>query len=368
MLLQKLHALNFRSYSSLTTELDEKFNVFVGLNGQGKTNALDIVYYLCLGKSYFSSGDRHVVKNGESEIRLEGVFKKRNRESHVNISVVPGTYKTVTIDQKKLSKLSEHIGRYPCVMIAPADILLLIEGSAERRKLMDQCISQFDGQYLKDLIDYNRFLKQRNALLKAYKETRFIDDRVLDSFTQKMAPLAKRIYDVRHKFIDEIQDLFKANYNKISGNAEDCSIVYTSSISENPFFQICQANKEKDLVLGRTSEGIHKDDLVFKIGESRLKPYASQGQLKSFIVALKLSEYQILKKVHQFPPILILDDLFDKLDRDRISHLLELLNSDDFGQVFISDTEPERIPGILETLSSDFSVYEIKENSAVKYA
>ncbi len=359
MFLKNSKAVNFRSYNLLALNYSPKFNVFLGLNGVGKTNALDSIHYLCLGKSYFSSGDRHVLKRGMDFFRNEGWLQKNKKEHHVVAKIVPGKKKELEVNQQKLLRLSDHIGLFPCVMIAPADIQLLIEGSSERRILMDQCISQYDKNYLSDLILYNRLLKQRNAVLKGAKEIGFLDERLLSSYSEQMYEPALRIHERRKKFNVDLTVLFNNYYQQISQGSEECHIEYKSALFDNSLSTLFEQSLEKDKILGRTTSGIHKDDLVFKLDGEVIKPFASQGQLKSFIIAIKLAEYSIIKNLKGFHPILLLDDLFDKLDNQRIASLLNLLNSDEFGQIFISDTDENRIPNILNELKAHSMVYKV---------
>ncbi len=367
MHLKNIKAVNFRNYDSLSVKLSAKMNAFLGLNGMGKTNALDAIYYLCIGKSYFSSGDRHGLKKGKDFFRIEGKFEKDNKEFTMVAKVIPAKLKQLELNQKRYAKLSEHLGKFPCVIIAPSDILMLIEGSAERRRLIDQCISQYDTSYLNDLMIYTRLLNQRNSLLKSFKEARTTNQTLLDAFTEGMKKAAQNIYNIRASFAKELSVKFKKHYKNISNDAEQCSIEYKSDLADNELDELFEMNLEKDLILARTTSGIHKDDLLFYLGEEKLKPYASQGQLKSFILSLKLAEYDIIKRESQCLPILLLDDLFDKLDDIRTNELLKLLSQDEFGQIFISDTHQIRIPEMLKDLNIDSNIFIVSNGKIVNY-
>jgi len=367
MHLKYIKAVNFRNYDKLSITLSNKMNAFLGLNGMGKTNALDAIYYLCIGKSYFSSGDRHAIKREADFFRLEGKFFKDQKAYGVVAKVIPSKLKELELNQKKYSKLSEHLGKFPCVIIAPSDILMLIEGSAERRKLIDQCISQYDPHYLRDLMSYTRLLNQRNSLLKSFKESRTSNQTLLDAFTAGMKSAARNIHNTRVSFVEDLHWRFREHYKNISNNAEECSIVYKSDLADKELDELFTENLQKDLILARTTSGIHKDDLLFYLGDEKLKPYASQGQLKSFILSVKLAEYDIIKKASGCLPILLLDDLFDKLDDQRTNELLRILSTEEFGQVFISDTHQIRIPEMLKELNIESSVYIVSKGKILNY-
>lgn len=340
-------------------DFHNKMNILLGNNGSGKTNMQDAVYYLCMGKSYFSSGDRHVVRKGESEFSVQGDFNL-NKVFRVKSKVILGKQKSMQVDEKKYDKLSDHMGKCPIVVVAPSDILLLTDGSEERRKLMDQTIIQYDKVYLEALIRYNHFLKQRNALLKQFKENGVFNQILLDGISEKMVVESSTIHESRKKFVIRLEERFQYYYKRISGEKEKCTCIYKSQLFETNLKELMQQNQEKDLLLARTTVGIHKDDLSFYINDALLKPYASQGQLKSFIMSIKLAQYDIIKEILNVYPILILDDIFDKLDDTRVADLLQITLEPSIGQVFISDTSLEKIPKLLKSLNQSAKVFVIE--------
>jgi len=334
-------------------------NAFTGLNGMGKTNILDAIYYLCLGKSYFSSTDRYVLKAGTEFFRAEGEFETESGKEKVEIKVHPGKKKEIIYSGKKREKLSDHIGALPCVIIAPDDIQLMLEGSEQRRRFLDNTIMQYDKSYVSDILTYNRLLKQRNATLKGMAEKHFYDMTLIQSISVSMYEPAQRIYEARTRLIEGLSPLFEKYYKLISGDQEQCQISYKSQLSTTGLEALFDGSLEKDKILTRTTCGIHKDDIEFKMNQIQLKNFASQGQLKSFVLSLKLAQYEMVSTSSGKLPILILDDIFDKLDRERVARLLELLSQDNFGQIFISDTNSDRVPGLLAEQGIDFQAFRV---------
>lgn len=359
MQLKSIQLTNFNNYTSVQTDFHPQVNALTGKNGMGKTNMLDAVYYLCIGKSYFSSGDKYVVKKGESFFRCFGRFENEKGVDEVEIKVTPGKKKEIILSGKKRERLSDHIGEFPCVIIAPIDIQLMLEGSEERRKLLDNTIMQFNRGYVDSILAYNRLLKQRNSTLKAFAEKHYYDPNLLNSISVGMYKPAQRVFKMRKALIEELSPLFEKYYNIISGENESCSIGYQSHLENGTLEELFEASKEKDKILTRTTKGIHKDDIALKMNNENLKNFASQGQLKSVILALKLAQYEILSKKNESLPILILDDIFDKLDRNRVEHLLSIVASDELGQVFISDTNVDRVPDLLKKLNVEHSTYHV---------
>ena len=366
MLLKSIQLTNFNNYSSVQADFHPHVNALTGKNGVGKTNMLDAVYYLCIGKSYFSSGDKYVSKKGESFFRCFGTFQNKKGIEEVEIKVSPGKKKEIILSGKKRERLSDHIGQFPCVIIAPIDIQLMLEGSEERRKLLDNTIMQFNRVYVDAILTYNRVLKQRNVALKTFAEKHYFDQMLLDSISAGMYKPAQLIYEMRKALIEELSPLFEKYYRVISKENESCSIGYTSHLAKGGLETLFQDAQEKDKILSRTSMGIHKDDIALKINGENLKNFASQGQLKSVIIALKLAQYEILSNKNDNLPILILDDIFDKLDRERVEQLLSIVASDELGQVFISDTNSDRVPDLLTKLKVEHSTYIVDEGQLEK--
>ncbi len=331
----------------------------------GKTNLLDAIYYLCMGKSYFNSSDIHNVQSGTDFLRLEGLFEKEEKKEKIVVKVVPRKRKEVERNDVAYQKLSEHIGLLPVVIIAPDDTQMVHEGSEVRRKFLDNTISQLDQAYLKDLIQYNKLLKQRNALLKQMAEQHRFDPALLSVYDAQMQQPAQQIYEKRLAFCESFTPILERHYAVISNEQEKVSCHYKSALSSQSFEVLLKENQEKDRILQRTNSGIHKDDLQFTINNYALKRYASQGQLKSFVLALKLAQYEMLKVEKKKAPILLLDDIFDKLDVQRVTHLLQLLIQEEFGQVFITDTHEQRVEQIIKKFESNYYRY-LVENGSLK--
>jgi DNA replication and repair protein RecF len=354
MQLQKIKLLNFKNYEEEQFTFNHKLIAISGNNGVGKTNLLDAIYYTCLGKSHCTSSDKNVVRQNTDFFRLEATFSDgtsadQNSNCNIVLKVKPGQLKEIEVDNVKITKLSEHIGKVPVVMISPDDVHLLLQGNEERRSFLNNIIVQYDKAYIDHLSLYNRLLKQRNALLKDFLEKKYYDHDLLWVITQRMEAPAKYISIKRRALIQQLLPLFHENYEAISKGKEKCDIMYVSQLDKEDFIHLSDYAIEKDRATGRTSVGIHKDEINFIINNQSLKDYGSQGQLKSYIFALKLSQLNILTENTVSKPILLLDDIFDKLDPSRVQHLITLIQSDTFGQVFITDTHKGRVEAILNT-------------------
>ena len=384
MHLEKIILTNFKSYASQTLMFGERLNAFVGLNGMGKTNLLDAIYYLCMCKSYFLPSDSDVILRGADFLRLEGFFKKNSLTEKVVAKVQSRRKKVFERNDVPYPVLSEHIGFLPIVMMTPDDTELVKEGSEARRRFLDNTLSQLDNVYLSHLIFYNRVLDQRNSLLKKYANqvTDYAFDENVNSdleslltfYEKQMLPSARYIFQKRKQFVLEFEPVFNNIYQNISDARETVQIVYESPIvkiiaeneaAEKMNFNIWLASRDKDRMLQRTTVGIHRDNLEFEMGGKSVKKFGSQGQLKSFVVALKLAQYEILRGVKTEPPILLLDDIFDKLDEIRVKNLLQLILNQSFGQVFITDTHEDRIKSIFEASTFDFRIFPI-DNDVLK--
>lgn len=364
MSVTSLHIINYKNFSNQKILINNNIIAVLGDNGMGKTNILDAIYYTCIGKSYFTSSDKNVISKNEDFFRIVSTLNY-DQQDEVIIKVKPGNLKTIEVNSVKLDKISEHIGSYPVVMIAPIDIQLLLEGSEARRLFINNCIVQYSKEYLTNLLIYNRLLKQRNALLKQFAERRYYDGILLDSISDKMGEPASVIYQHRKEFINKIRPIFDQTYKTISGGQEDSQLTYKSDLADADLKVLLERSKAKDRIMTRTCIGVHKDDLVFEMDQDALKTFASQGQLKSFILSLKLSQYHLLHKLVGKKPILLLDDLFDKLDTNRVTFLLQLLTTSDFGQVVISDTDIDRIPSILSGMNIKHQVLQVKNGSII---
>ena len=366
MVLRHIALTNYNNYSTESVTFNSNVNALNGKNGMGKTNMLDAIYYLCIGKSYFSTGDKYVVKKGEDFFRLEGTFGSKEIRQIVEIKVQPGDKKEIILSGKKREKLSDHIGAFPCVIIAPVDIELMLAGSEERRKFLNNTVMQFDRKYVDNILIYNRQLKQRNALLKTFADKHYYDQGLVDAISSQMYAPASYVHKVRAELIEAIKPVFKKYYALISDESEACDLNYKSDLNKKSLAECFAESKEKDKVLTRTCAGVHKDDLILSINGEPLKNFASQGQLKSIIIALKLAQYEMLSTHNASLPILLLDDIFDKLDRSRVEHLLKIISGKEFGQVFISDTNSNRVPELLKKISVEYSAYHVENGKIEK--
>lgn len=361
MWLKHLSLLNFKNYQESTLTFIPETNAFAGNNGAGKTNLLDAIHYLSLCKSYFNPVDSQHIKKGEEFFMIQGEFEKDELPSTISCSLKKNQKKQFKRNKKDYPRLADHIGQFPLVMISPNDHIIITEGSEERRKFVDNVISQTDNQYLDTLIAYNRVLLQRNALLKKAKAEYSLDLGLLEVMNLQLVSIGEKIFERRKRFMDEFHPEFVKYYAYLSDESEEVALLYESPLQTESFLNLLQLNLEKDRILERTTQGIHKDDLNFTIHEAMsLKKFGSQGQQKSFLIALKLAQYAFLKKNKQLNPILLLDDIFDKLDANRTKKLMKLVADDEFGQLFITDTDAERLRKIFDEIAHPIRIFEIQ--------
>nr|WP_067055702.1 DNA replication/repair protein RecF [Mucilaginibacter sp. L294] len=363
MYLQQLSFINFKNYAEAEISLAEGVNAFVGNNGAGKTNLLDAVHYLSLCKSYFNPIDSQQIKQGADFFMINGVFKKGGNKEVVACGVKRNQKKQFKRNKKDYQRLADHIGLLPLVMISPYDISIIIEGSEERRKFIDNVISQTDHQYLDELITYNKVLANRNSLLKQIADTGRYDPELLAVFDEQLVASGARIFEKRRAFMDAFTVIFNQHYQFISEDAEQVELVYESQLLQDSFAALLKKSMERDRVLERTTTGIHKDDLQFNIHGMPMKKFGSQGQQKSFLIALKLAQYTFLTQKKGFKPLLLLDDIFDKLDDNRVTKLMQMVSNNDFGQVFITDTSMARVQGIFEKINVDVKLFKVSEGN-----
>lgn len=343
-------------------DLSPELNCFVGQNGMGKTNILDAVYYLCMCKSSFGLRDRHIIQHERDFFRLEGHFIRQAKKEKIVAKVQTGrNKKVVERNEVPYSRLFEHIGLLPVVMIVPDDTLLISGGSEERRRFMDNTLSQLDAAYLSQLLQYNKLLKHRNAALKQMAIEGGYDEALIGAYNRQMLAPAAVIYEKRAAFIQAFVPVFQQYYARISNERELATCVYRSQLADASFEDLLEESAGKDRILQRTTKGIHKDDLIFRLDDHEVKRFASQGQLKSFLLALKLAQYEWLRQEKGIAPILLLDDIFDKLDRQRVRHLIEVLIEKNFGQVFITDTHESRLEEIVAHLSKHYRKFQVQE-------
>lgn len=359
MILHKLSLINYKNITSEDFMLDAKINCFTGNNGVGKTTVLDSVYYLAFGKSYFNPIASQNIKHGEDFFVVDGTFVKNDTEERILCSLKKGQKKTVKRNGKVYEKLSDHVGLIPLVIISPADRDLIIEGSETRRKFVDSVISQSNKSYLQQLINYNKVLQQRNALLKFFALNHTFDANTLEVYNEQLTDLGASIHQTRNAFLEEFIPIFKERYHTISGNNEEINLVYQSQLNTETLDVLFTDNLAKDRALQYTSVGIHKDDLSFEIDEHPIKKYGSQGQQKTFLVALKLAQFDFMKAQAKVKPILLLDDIFDKLDENRVTHIVQLVNEDTFGQIFISDTHADRTEAVVKKTNQTYKIFNL---------
>lgn len=358
MYLEKLHLINFKNYAEVRLDLSSRINVLVGKNGSGKTNLLDAIHYLSLTKSAFST-DNFSIRQGEEFFMIKGAFKKDKKVEEVTCSFQTGSKKIFKEGGSEYQKLSEHIGKYPVVLVVPDDTHLVKEGSDERRKFFDSIISQLDNRYLEALIRYNYALKQRNSLLKMFAESGSFDVVAVETYDRILVQAGTLIFQKRSDFIKEFLPVFRHFYDFIVTN-EYAGLEYKSELQKTDFSDGLKTGRQRDLTLQRTNFGIHKDDYQFILGWGDLKKLGSQGQQKSFIIALKLAQFEIVKKHKLFKPILLLDDIFDKLDDHRIAKLLQLIQNDALGQLFITDARPDRTASLLREINASATIFAVE--------
>ena len=356
MFLKKLSLTNYKNLEASQFKFEARINCFIGNNGIGKSNILDGIYHLAFTKSYFNPSSVQNIQFNKEFFVIEGEFEKLGRDEKINCSLKRGQKKVIKRNGKVYDKIAEHIGLIPLVIISPADQDLIIEGSMTRRKFIDSVIGQTDKNYLQNLLDYKKTLAQRNALLKYFALNRTFDKNTLDIYNHQMNELSRPIFNERVAFMEEFIPIFKSRYKSISGDKEKIDIEFKSDLNENTLLQLLEQHLDKDRMLQFTSVGVHKDDLDFQISGSPIKKFGSQGQQKTFLIALKLAQFDFIKQVAGMSPIVLLDDIFDKLDQNRVAQTIQLFENETAGQIFISDTHEERIK---EALSAGKSSYEL---------
>jgi DNA replication and repair protein RecF len=359
MHLERLSLTHFKSYTSGSFEFSPALNCLVGENGSGKTNLLDAIYYLSLTKSAVSSQDGFAIQHGAEFFLLDGYFAREGKQIEIAIGFQRGLRKTVLHDKKPYEKFSEHIGRFPVVLVAPDDTDLVREGSEERRKFIDGVLSQLDAGYLADLLQYNRLLDQRNGLLKQFADRGYLDEDLLDVYSEPLVELARKLYERRRDFLVRFLPRVQHFYAYLGEAREVIDIQYESEVSEVDFERDFRLNRQRDVATQRTTKGSHRDDYAFTIDGFPLKKYGSQGQQKSFVIALKLAQFELLTDDKGFRPILLLDDIFDKLDDRRIQKLITMMDDGTFGQVFLTDARPERTEQLLAEVRGEVRYFRI---------
>ncbi|MBL31967.1 MAG: DNA replication and repair protein RecF [Flavobacteriales bacterium] len=351
MILKLISLVNFKNHETLKLDFSNHVNCFLGDNGVGKTNLLDSIYYLSFCKSYYNSFESENIKYGEKFFMIKGNFMdNRGIEVEVNISL-KGKQKQIKFNDKKYDKLSEHIGKIPLVIITPLDSNLILGGGDERRRFINKLLSQLDKEYLFHLMSYNKILKHRNTLLKSGQSVSLNQD-LLSTYDQKLCDFGNKIYLKRKECVSRIIDSVQNYYNFISDKKEHVNLLYKSDLNETKFEDLLLKNRVKDQALMFTSGGVHRDDFIFTLNSHSLKKSGSQGQQKTFLIALKFAYFDLLKSSLGITPLLLLDDIFDKLDHNRVEKIIRILNKNEFGQIFITDTSFQRIDSIIDKVNS----------------
>ncbi|MEJ6792724.1 MAG: DNA replication and repair protein RecF [Lacinutrix sp.] len=359
MILKSLSLVNYKNFESKSLTFNDTINCLVGKNGVGKTNILDAIYHLSFGKSYFNPITSQNIKHEEEFFVVNGNYNKDNKSEKIVVSLKRGQKKVIKRNGKAYNKFSEHIGFLPLVIISPADRDLIIEGSDTRRKFIDSVISQSDKLYLDDLIKYNKILAQRNSLLKYFALNNTFNKDTLDVYNSQLNDFGTKIFNKRESFLETFIPIFKARYKAISNGNETVDLVYRSDLFDIDLYTLLKQVINKDKAIQYTSVGLHKDDLIFNIDNHPIKKFGSQGQQKSFLIALKLAQFDFIKQLSGVNPILLLDDIFDKLDEERVTQIIKLVDDENFGQLFISDTHAERTENAVKQVHQSYEIFKL---------
>lgn len=362
-ILEKIIISDFRNIRLQELEFSPNINCISGNNGEGKTNLLDAIYYLSMTKSAFSSSDRFTFRHGTDEFSVSGTYRMENGlSSRFSLRLTAKGEKKVRRDDKPYNKVSEHVGVLPVVMVSPADISMISESGDERRRFVNAVLSQMDREYMTALQQYNRLLLQRNRMLKEQNPEKAL----LEVFDIRMAALAEPVYQARKRFVEELKPLVSEYYRAVSGGTEEIGIEYESDLDKASLNMLLESSFEKDRSFRYTTVGVQRDDFIFTMNGHPIRRCGSQGQQKSFLVSLKFAQYEIMKRNYGFAPILLLDDVFDKLDMTRISNLLQMVSGNDFGQIFITDSNKVRMAGIVDGLTQDRAYFETSSGTFTK--
>lgn len=359
MYLKQLQLLFYKNIIDTSFEFDQKINGFVGQNGIGKTNVLDAIYHLAHGKSYFNPISNQNITHNEDFFMIDGRFEIDENAEQIVCSLKRHQKKVLKRNGKIYDKLSDHVGLIPLVIISPADSDLISEGSDIRRKFVDGIISNNNKPYLNQLIKYHQIVAQRNALLKYFALNRTFDGTTLEVYNEQLHDLGQNLFELRKSFMAEFLPIFQKYYQVISSGHEQVNINYASDLDEELLINLLKINLNKDKILQYTSKGIHKDDLLFEIDGHPVKKFGSQGQQKSFLIALKLAQFSFLNQQSQKKPILLFDDIFDKLDEYRVQKIIQMVNDDTFGQIFITDTHAERTEMIIKQTNQTHKIFKL---------
>ena len=365
MILKNISIINYKNIKGANLDLSPKINCLIGHNGMGKTNFLDAIYYLSFCRSTNLPIDSQIITHDENFFMLEGNYETDNGDvENIYCGMKRGTKKHFKRNKKEYKRLSQHIGLIPLILVSPSDVSLIEGGSEERRKLMDVVISQYDHSYIEALANYNKALQQRNALLKMEAEP---DPMLMELWEQQMAQNGEILFAKRQAFVCELVPIFQQIYQHISGNQEKVDLQYSSHCTRGPLLEVIQRDRFKDRAVGYSLHGVHRDDLEFLLGDYQMKREGSQGQNKTFVIALKLAQFSFLQRtVSNTTPLLLLDDIFDKLDAQRVEAIVQLVSGDNFGQLFITDTNRDHLDQILRRLNGDYKLFYV-ENGEIAY-
>ena len=354
-ILEKLVISDYRNIQLQELEFSPNVNCISGNNGEGKTNLLDAIYYMSMTKSAFAASDRFNLRHGTEEFSLAGTYRMENGlSSRFALKMTSKGEKKVRRDDKPYQKISEHVGVLPVVMVSPADVSMVSDSGEERRRFVNSVLSQMDREYMSAMQQYNRLLLQRNTMLKDSEPDRSL----MEVIDMRMSVLSEPIYKARKSFVEQLKPIVAEYYKTLSGDSEQVDIEYESELSKAGLDQLFSASFDRDRIMKHTTTGVHRDDFAFRMNGHPIRRFGSQGQQKSFLVSLKFAQYEIMKKNYGFAPILLLDDVFDKLDMGRISNLLQMVASNDFGQIFITDSNKVRMAGIVDGLTQDRAYFE----------
>ena len=359
MFIKNLKLFNFKNHSEKSFDFSPEINCFVGNNGAGKTNILDALHYLSMAKSFLGNLDAQNILHESDFFAIEAEIQGEEKNDIIKVQLPKEGKKIIKKNDKTYERIADHIGFLPSVMISPYDSNLISDGSESRRKFLDAMISQTDSDYLFALIQYQNTLQQRNALLKYFAKNRTFDLDSLEIYNEPLTKFGTQIFEKRQRFVTSILPTIQHFYEIISKGNEKVTVIYESNLNEQNFEEILSENLEKDRVLTYTSRGIHKDDLLFEMNGNLIKKFGSQGQQKSFLIALKLAQIKRIKDITNKNPILLLDDIFDKLDDNRVSQLIELVNQQNFGQIFITDTHRERTESVVKRINEESKIFQI---------
>jgi len=361
MYLKNLSLFNFKNIGEVSLEFSSKLNCFIGSNGAGKTNLMDSIYYLSFCKSFVNPADAMNVTHGEEFFTIKGDFHREEKEEEILCGFKNGSGKYLKKNQKKYRRFSEHIGFIPLVVVTPSDISLITGGSDGRRKFLDVLISQYDHDYLENLIRYNKIIMQRNKLLKQFVQQHSFKVDLLEVWDEQLIRYGQQIYEKRKTYVEKIQPIFQKYYHLVASDSETVNLIYNSQLYENDFAGILKANLKKDRILQVSTVGVHKDDLIFNIEDYPIKKIGSQGQRKTYLIALKLAQFDFVREMSQMTPILLLDDIFDKLDEYRVEEIIKLVENENFGQIFITDTNRKNLDKIIQKISVNSRIFQFKD-------